>query len=307
MKFDRLSTNLLEAVTNITNVPQGAANIRIDGQAVVRNSTPAVSILPDPDRAGFRLEVKPGSKGETVHVPVIITKSGLQDKVYNTFIIGEEADVTIIAGCGIHNDSHAHARHDGVHEIIVRKGARLKYVEKHYGAGKGEGKRILNPTAILHVHEEASVEMEMVQIEGVDDTHRSTVAHIYKKGNLKIIERLLTHNQQAAESDIQLIIAGEGGSGQILSRSVAKDQSTQGFRASLVGRTECTGHVECDSIIMGDSRISAIPQLVAEDARAVLTHEAAIGRIAGEQLIKLMSLGLTEQQAVDTIIEGFLR
>lgn len=307
MKFDRLSTNLLEAVTNITDVPKGAANIRIDGQAVVRNSTPAISILPHPDKAGFVLEVKPGSKGETVHVPVIITKAGLQDKVYNTFIVGEEAEVTVIAGCGIHNDSHSHSRHDGIHEIIVKKNAHLKYVEKHYGAGQGEGKRILNPTTVLHVHEGASVEMEMVQIEGVDDTHRATVAHIYDKGNLKIIERLLTHNQQNAESDIELVIEGKGASGQILSRSVARDQSVQIFRASMVGRTECTGHVECDSIIMGNSRISSIPQLVAEDAEAVLTHEAAIGRIAGEQLIKLMSLGLTEQQAIDTIIEGFLR
>ncbi len=307
MKLDEIQTNLLKTIADLEETPRGAVNIRIDGTPVMRHSSPGIQITPKLDKPGFDLVVAPGTKGETVHVPVILTKSGLKDLVYNSFIIGEDADVTIIAGCGIHNSSHMHSQHDGIHEFILHANSKLRYVEKHYGEGEGKGKKILNPTTTVHVAEGATIEMEMVQIAGVDDTVRKTTVHIEAKGYVKMIERLLTHGAQHAESDVEMYIDGAGGSGQVLSRSVAKENSAQVFRAALIGRSDCTGHVECDSIIMGDSKIKAIPQLVAEDARAVLTHEAAIGKIAGEQLIKLMSLGLSEQQAVDTIIEGFLR
>lgn len=307
MKFKQLDMNLLQTVADLNKIPLGAINIRQDGQAVLRQSSPNISIKTDPQTNGLLVEVKPGTRNETVHVPVILTKSGLRDKVYNTFIIGEDADITIIAGCGIHNDSHSDSSHNGIHEVIVKKGARVRYLEKHYGEGSGTGKRILNPTAIVRVEYGASAEMEMIQIKGVDDTVRSTIAHVQEKGNLKIVERLLTHGDQKAESDIEINIEGQGGTAQILSRSVARDNSYQLFKASLVGKNACNGHVECDAIIMDHARIKSVPQLVAEDAEAVLTHEAAIGKIAGEQLIKLMSLGLTEQEAIDTILEGFLK
>ncbi|MEN6350467.1 MAG: SufD family Fe-S cluster assembly protein [Syntrophomonas sp.] len=307
MKFSHLDMNLLQTVADLNKLPQGAINIRRDGQAVLRQSSPNISIKTDPDTNGLLVEVKPGTRDETVHVPVILTKSGFKDKVYNTFIVGEDADVTIIAGCGIHNDSHADSSHDGIHQVIVKKGARMRYLEKHYGEGNGEGKRILNPTTIVRVESGGSAEMEMVQIKGVDDTIRSTVAHVEDKANLKIVERLMTHGEQRAESDIEINIEGRGGTAQILSRAVARDNSYQLFKANLVGKNECSGHVECDAIIMDRARIKSVPQLLAEDAEAVLTHEAAIGKIAGEQLIKLMSLGLTEQEAIDTILEGFLR
>lgn len=253
------------------------------------------------------VEIKPGTKNETVHAPVILTQTGIDDKVFNQFIVGENADVTIIAGCGIHNDSHGRSSHEGLHEIIVKEGARLKYVEKHYGEGGGTGEKVLYPTTRIEVMKNAVVEIETVQIEGVDDTVRVTEAHIHEKGSLKVMERLMTSGRQNAVSDIKIFIEGQGGSGQILSRSVGKDNSTQVFKAALVGRNECQGHVECDSIIMGQAVIKAVPELIAEDSEAVLTHEAAIGKIAGEQLIKLMSLGLTEEQAIDTILEGFLK
>ncbi|MGR6836293.1 SufB/SufD family protein [Syntrophomonas erecta] len=307
MKFSQLDTDLLKAIANLDGIPKGAINIRRDGEAVLRTSSPNINISSLPDKPGLLVDVKPGTKNETVHVPVILTRAGFKDKVYNTFIVGEDADVTIIAGCGIHNDSHGDSQHDGIHEIIVKKGARMRYVEKHYGEGKGPGKRILNPITIVRLEPGAHAEMEMVQIEGVDDTLRSTEAYVQEKGNLKVIERLLTHGDQSAESDIKVRIEGQGGAAQILSRSVARDKSRQVFRAGLIGKTECNGHVECDSIIMGEAVIKSIPELAAEDSRAVLTHEAAIGKIAGEQLVKLMSLGLTEQEAVDTILEGFLR
>ncbi|NLO20906.1 MAG: SufD family Fe-S cluster assembly protein [Syntrophomonadaceae bacterium] len=306
MKFDNLSMELLNTITDLTQIPDGAVNIRVDGESIVRNSSAQVTITSREDGRGFSLVVKPGTQ-ETIHVPVLITQAGIQETVYNTFNIGENSDITIIAGCGIHNPSHSDSKHDGVHEFVVGTGARLRYVEKHMGQGSGQGKRIMNPTTRITLHSGASAELEMTQIKGVDDTHRSTIAYIEDKATLKIVERLMTEGDQVAESDVKLNIVGKGGSGQIISRSVARDTSVQVFRASLLGQVECNGHVECDSIIMDKARISSIPELVAEDSEAVLTHEAAIGKIAGEQLIKLMSLGLMEQEAVDIIIDGFLR
>lgn len=307
MQLDKLDMDMLAAVADLREVPQGAVNIRLNGAAVIRHSSPNISVGPNQDGSGLLVEIKPGTHNETVHVPVVLTQPGLQDKVYNTFIVGENADATIIAGCGIHNDSHAESRHDGIHEIIVRAGARLKYTEKHYGEGSEAGKRVLNPSTLVTVEEGASAEMEMVQIKGVNDTLRSTVAHIHARGNLKIIERLLTQGDQKAESDITIYMEGPGASAQVLSRAVAQGDSYQLFKAALVGRDACIGHVECDAILMDKARIRSVPEIQAEDAEAVLTHEAAIGKIAGEQLVKLMSLGLSESEAVDTILEGFLR
>ncbi len=307
MKLNNLDMDMLKSIADLHGIPKGAVNIRRDGEAVIRQSSPNIVLSSKTDNPGLIVEIKAGTRDETVHVPVILTQPGFQDKVYNSFIIGEDADVTIIAGCGIHNDSHSSSRHDGIHEIIVRRGARLKYIEKHYGEGSGDGKNILNPTTVITIEKGASAELEMAQIKGVDDTIRSTVAHVHEKGNLKIVERLLTQGVQHAESDIEIIIEGNGGAAQVLSRSVAQGNSFQLFRAALIGKTACLGHVECDAIIMDKARIKSIPELMAEDAEAVLTHEAAIGKIAGEQLIKLMSLGLTEKEAVDAILEGFLR
>lgn len=307
MQLSKLDMDLLEAVADLKKVPQGALNIRLNGVPVMRHSSPNISVGPNQDGSGLLVEIKPGTKNETVHVPVMLTQAGLQEKVYNTFVVGENADATIVAGCGIHNDSHVESRHDGIHEIIVRAGARLRYAEKHYGEGNKTGKRVLNPTTVVTVEEGASAEMEMVQMKGVNDTLRSTVAHIHARGSLKIIERLLTQEDQKAESDITIYLEGPGASAQVLSRAVAQGDSYQLFKAALIGRDACQGHVECDAILMDKARIRSVPEIQAEDAEAVLTHEAAIGKIAGEQLIKLMSLGLSESEAIDTILEGFLR
>jgi len=308
MKLNNLDMDLLKSIADLHGIPKGAINIRRDGEAVIRQSSPNIVLSSKTgNNPGLIVEIKPGTRNETVHVPVILTQPGFQDKVYNSFIVGEDADATIIAGCGIHNDSHGSSRHDGIHEIIVRRGAKLKYLEKHYGEGSGDGQNVLNPTTVITVEKGGSAELEMVQIRGVDDTIRSTVAYVHEKGNLKIVERLLTQGEQKAESNIEINIEGNGGAAQVLSRSVAQGHSFQLFRAALIGKTACLGHVECDAIIMDQARIKSIPELLAEDADAVLTHEAAIGKIAGEQLIKLMSLGLTEKEAVDAILEGFLR
>jgi len=307
MNFKAEDMKLISTITDLKEIPSGALNIRVDGKAVIRNSSPNISVGPNEDGTGLKVEVKAGTKNETVHVPVIVTQAGFKDKVYNTFIINEDADITIVAGCGIHNDSHADSGHDGIHTIIVKKGSHMKYVEKHYGEGSGRGKKILNPTTDITVESGASAEMELVQIAGVDDTLRSTIARIQEHGSLKITERLMTHGEQNAESIIDVYLEGADSNAQILSRAVARDKSRQVFKAALIGQAEALGHLECDAIIMDQAKIQSIPQLVAEDARAVLTHEAAIGKIAGEQLVKLMSLGLSEEEAVNTIIEGFMK
>ena len=279
MNFKPVDMQLLDVISNIKSIPEGAINIRRDGEPVIRQSSPNIKIGTNADNNGLLVEINPGTRNESVHVPVIVTEAGFHDKVYNTFIVGEDADVTIIAGCGIHNDSHSDSGHDGIHEIIVKK-CPYEVCGKHYGEGNGQGKRILNPTTNIILETGATAEMEMVQIKGVDDTVRITTAHIGDKANLKIMERLMTHGEQKAVSDVRLYIEGQG-SGQILSRSIGRDDSVQVFKAALVGKNECLGHVECDSIIMDQARIQSIPELIAESADAVLTHEAAIGKIAG--------------------------
>jgi Fe-S cluster assembly scaffold protein SufB len=306
LKLSSIDNQLLEAVADLHGVPQGAFNIRKDGEGY-RQSSANIEIVPKRDKPGIDIIVKPGTRNESVHIPVILTKTGLKDLVYNTFIIGEEADVTIVAGCGIHNQGNQDSQHDGIHEFIVKRGASLKYIEKHYGQGYGKGRRVLNPTTIVTIEKGGYAEMEMVQIKGVDNTVRNTEAFLHENSGLKIIERLLTDGRQEAVSNVTINLIGADSSGQVLSRSVAQDESKQVFRALLVGKNRSTGHVECDSIIMGSAQIRSIPELTAESAEAMLTHEAAIGRIAGDQLIKLMTLGLDEQQAVDTILTGFLR
>ncbi len=306
MKLSSIDSQLLEAVADLHGVPQGAFNIRRDGVGH-RQSSANIEIVPKKDKPGIEVIIKPGTRNESVHIPVILTKSGLKDLVYNTFVIGEEADVTIVAGCGIHNQGEQDSQHDGIHKFTVKRGARLNYIEKHYGQGKGPGQRVLNPTTIITVENGGYAEMELVQISGVDDTNRSTEAFIHDRGGLKIVEKLLTDGRQEAVSDVTIHLLGTDSSAQVLARSVAQDESQQVFRASLVGKNRSSGHVECDSIIMGRAQIRSIPELTAESAEALLTHEAAIGKIAGDQLIKLMTLGLNEQEAVDTILAGFLR
>ena len=308
MTLTAIDKQLLLAVADLHEMPVGAYNIRKDGQGVARQSSANIEIRPktNPDQPGIDVLVKPGTKNESVHIPVIMTSTGMHDLVYNTFDIGEEADVLIVAGCGIHNAGCDSTQHDGIHDILVRRGARLRYVEKHYGEGPGEGQRILNPQTIVTIEEGGFAELELMQIKGVDSTRRVTRVEVHERGGLKMVEKLLTHGQQMAESKMEIVLMGDNSSAQVIARSVAQEQSTQTFKASLVGIKACRGHLECDSIIMDQARISASPELKAEHTEAELTHEAAIGKIAGDQLLKLMSLGLTEKDAVDTILNGFL-
>ena len=307
LNLNAIGERILSEVADLHTVPEGAYNIRVNGASAGRRSSANVEIVPKTDVSGLDIYVKPGTKNESVHIPVVLTESGLEEVVYNDFHIGEGADVLIVAGCGIDNCGKQASRHDGVHRFFVGKNAKIKYVEKHYGSGTGEGKRILNPVTEVYQEEGSAVEMEMVQIKGVDDTERSTVAELKDGATLVVRERLMTHGNQRAVSKYAVSLNGRDSTADVVSRSVAKDNSFQKFDAKIAGNAPCRGHTECDSIIMDNGRILAVPGLEANDLDASLVHEAAIGKIAGDQIIKLMTLGLTEAEAEEQIINGFLK
>ncbi|MBQ6019786.1 MAG: SufD family Fe-S cluster assembly protein [Clostridia bacterium] len=305
--MDEIQKRLLREIADLHSVPEGAYNIRSNSEAAGRRSTANIDIVSKTDVSGIDIHIKPGTKKESVHIPVVLTKTGLKETVYNDFYIGENADVVIVAGCGIDNCGNQDSEHDGIHRFYVGKNAWVKYVEKHYGSGSGTGKRILNPGTEVHMEENSFMEMEMVQIKGVDDTERTTTAALKSGAKLIVRERLMTHAEQRAISTYVVTLDGENASADVVSRSVARDDSFQKFDAKIVGNAPCSGHTECDSIIMDNGKILAVPGLEANCVDAALVHEAAIGKIAGEQIVKLMTFGLTEQEAEEQIINGFLK
>ena len=305
--MERIDTQLLEAIADLHEIPAGAYNIRKNGAGVSRRSTANIEIVSKTDKPGIDIIVAPGTKNESVHIPVILTETGLNDLVYNDFYIGEGADVLIVAGCGIHNAGDSDSQHDGIHTFHIGKNAHIRYIEKHYGEGDGKGGRILNPVTVVEQEEGAVCEMEMVQVRGVDSTLRTTTAELAANAKLIVTERLMTHGAQEARSDIEVRLNGDGASSQIISRSVARDSSKQVFHPNAVGNARCRAHVQCDSIIMDDATVSSIPAITANSADAQIIHEAAIGRINNDQLIKLMTFGMTEEEAENVIIEGFLK
>lgn len=304
---DIVQERILEEVAGLHGVPEGAYNIRANGKTASRSTTANIDIVTKTDKAGIDIRIKPGTKNESVHIPVVVSASGLKEMVYNDFFIGDDADVVIVAGCGIHNCGDQDSEHDGIHRFFVGRNARVKYVEKHYGEGDGNGKRILNPGTEVYMEENSFMEMEMVQIEGVDSTNRTSTAELAAGAKLVVRERLLTHGSQEAESTYIVNLNGDDASADVVSRSVAKDTSKQTFNSKIVGNAKCSGHTECDAIIMDDAKIFAIPGLIANNIDAALIHEAAIGKIAGEQIVKLMTLGLTEEEAEAQIVNGFLK
>ena len=301
-----IDENLLAEIANIHGMPNGAFNIRKDGELVERHSSANIEIATKTDHPGIDIRIAPGTKGETVFIPVIVTQSGLKDVVYNTFYVGEDCDITIIAGCGIHNESHQASEHDGIHTFYCGKNSHVKYVEKHYGEGKGSGERILNPVTNVVMEEGSSCEMELIQLRGVSSTVRDTNAELAAGARFVLTEKLLTHDKQTATSNMKVELNGEDSSVQVISRSVAQDDSSQVFNPLVIGNAACRGHVQCDAIIMGNAKVTAIPGIEAASEDAMLVHEAAIGKIAGDQIIKLETLGLTEEEAEEEILADFL-
>ena len=307
MAMDLIQKRLLREVAGLHEMPEGAYNIRSDGQLAGRNTTANIDIVTKTDKPGIDIYIKDGTKNESMHIPVIIEKSGLQDLVYNDFFIGDDCDVTIVAGCGINNCGTQESRHDGIHSFFVGKNSRVKYIEKHYGEGDGRGTNVMNPTTIVELGEGSYMEMETTQNKGIDSTIRSTEAKCADGAQLVITEKIMTHGSQYAETNFTVDLDGVDSSANVISRSVAREESRQMFNSNIRGNNKCAGHSECDAIIMDSAYVGARPEIVANSVDASLIHEAAIGKIAGDQLIKLMTLGLTEQQAEEQIVNGFLK
>ncbi|MCQ2407287.1 MAG: SufD family Fe-S cluster assembly protein [Oscillospiraceae bacterium] len=305
--MDAIQKQLLQEVADLHDIPEGAYNLRANGESVGRQSTANIEIVSKTEGSGIDIHIKPGTKKESVHIPVVLSESGLKETVYNDFFVGDDCDVLIVAGCGIDNCGTQDSEHDGIHRFYVGKNAKIRYVEKHYGSGSGDGKRILNPVTEVYMEEGSTMEMEMVQIKGVDSTERTTIAKLAADAKLVVRERLMTHGEQRASSIYKVELTGDGSSADVVSRSVARDRSYQKLDMCIIGNAACSGHTECDSIIMDEGRILAVPSLEANSVDAALVHEAAIGKIAGDQIIKLMTLGLTEAEAEEQIINGFLK
>ncbi len=306
MMEHEIDRELLEKIADMLGKPVGAFNIRKDSGCDGRQSTENIEITSKEDKPGIDIRIKAGTVGETCHIPVIITKSGINEMVYNDFFIGENCDVDIVAGCGIHNCGEQDSRHDGIHTFYVGKNSKVKYTEKHYGGGDGKGGRIMNPQTVVYLEEGATIQMDTTQIRGVDSTKRDTKIVCGPGAEAIVTERLLTHGDQIAESDMEIVLDGVDSKGRVISRSVAQDESTQDFYPRMVGNAECFDHVQCDSIIMGNATIKSIPAITANCTEAQLVHEAAIGKIAGDQMLKLQTLGLTEEEAEECILNGFL-
>ena len=306
MMDNQIDRELLEKIADMLGKPVGAFNIRKDCGCDGRESTENIQITDKTDKPGIDIRIKDGTVGEACHIPVIITQSGLNEMVYNDFFIGENCDVDIVAGCGIHNCGDQESRHDGIHTFYVGKNSRVKYSEKHYGDGDGKGGKVMNPQTVVYLEEGATIQMDTTQIRGIDSTKRDTKIVCGPGAEAIVTERLLTHGEQSAISDMEIVLDGVDSKGRVISRSVAQDDSEQVFYPRMVGNAECFGHVQCDSIIMGNAKIKSIPAVIANCTEAQLVHEAAIGKIAGDQLLKLETLGLTPEEAEECILKGFL-
>lgn len=304
--MNNIEQKLLEKIADLHKIPSGAFNLRKNGQAAVRNTTKDIDIRPKKNKSGIDIFVKPNVKNKSVHIPVIITVGGLSDLVYNDFYIGHDADVLIVAGCGIHNNTCKTSMHNGIHTFHIGANAKVKYIEKHVGEGGGSGGKILNPVTKVIMRENSYMEMETLQLEGVTSTVRKTNAKLYDNATLHIQENILTTDEQSAKTQFKVELLGKDSRVEVVSHSVAKDRSYQEFKSNLIGKNQCFGHVECDGIILNKARIVSVPMIDAIDSNASLIHEAAIGKIAGDELIKLMTLGLSQEEAEDMIIQGFL-
>ena len=304
--MNKITKSLISIVSDLDGTPKGAYNIREDGECAARHSSENIDIVPKKDKSGIDIIIKPNTKGETVYIPALITHENVKDLVYNDFYVGEGSDIIISAGCGVHNDGCGTSEHNGIHRFFIGKNARVLYLEKHVGTGDGEGKKVINPETYVEIEQDGYLEMDTVQIGGVDSTKRNCEAILKEGAKIVVKEKIMTDGEQFAETKFKVELNGEDSAANLISRSVAKGNSHQKFISKIDGNTKCTGHSECDAIVMDNAIVSALPEVTANSVDASLIHEAAIGKIAGEQIIKLMSLGLTEEEAEARIIEGFM-
>ena len=306
MEIDQITQGVLKVINDGNFKQEGAFNLRYNGQPLCHGDSEHVKIKRKTDKNGIDVYIDGNAKGERVQIPVVMTVSGMTDVVYNDFHIADGADVVIVAGCGIHNAGCDSTRHDGIHSFHVGKGCNVRYEEKHYGEGEGTGEKILNPVTKIYVGEDSVFTLDTAQIKGVDSSVRETDIQMAAGAKLYVTERLMTHDKQTAVSNMEIQMHGEGSSAKIASRSVAKGESVQTFHPTAIGNSACHAHVQCDSIIMDQARVCSIPEIDARHIDAAIIHEAAIGRINNDQLIKLRTLGMTEEEAEAVIVDAFL-
>ncbi len=306
-KLTNIDKELLQQIADLHDIPQGSFNIRKNGKMLARNSNKDMQIVAKKDVEGIDIIIKENVKNKSIHIPVIVSKGGFKDLVYNDFYIGDNCDVTIVAGCGIHNDTNYESAHNGIHSFHIGKNAKVIYIEKHLGLGKGQGGKILNPTTVIDLGENSYLEIQTIQLGGVTYSNRKTKAKLAKNSELNVSEKILTTDTQQAKTKFDVELNGDDCKCNVVSRSVAKDKSKQQFNSKLIGKADCFGRIECDAILLDKAQVKSIPEIDARNVNAALNHEATVGKIAGEQLLKLMSLGLTEQDAEDIIIKGFLK
>lgn len=306
--LEKEDKELLDNITDSEQLFESAFNVRKNGCPFVKKETETIKIVSQKEgKEGIEIYVKNNGEKQLVNIPVLITKGGLDDLVYNDFYIESGAQVTIVAGCGIHNCDKSDSRHNGIHSFYLEEGAKVNYIEKHYGSGDGEGAKVLNPITRVFLKKNSSLEMETVQIEGVDSTIRETIAKLEDNTNLVIKEKIKTSKNQYAKTIFEVDLDGVNSSCHLISRAVAEDNSKQEFISNLRGNNKCYAHSECDAILKDNGIALANPIVLANNVDANLIHEAVIGKIAGEQLLKLMSLGLSEKEAEEVIINGFLK
>lgn len=303
--MNNLEQKLFEKLTDLHKIPSGAFSLRKNGESNIQTSK-EIEIVKKSDKNGIDIIVKPNVINKSVHIPVIITVGGLNDLVYNDFYIGENSDVVIVAGCGIHNKTCKDSVHNGIHSFHLSKNSKVRYIERHVGEGNGSGGKILNPVTKIFLGENAQMTMETTQLGGVTSTTRKTIAKLKDNSKLNIQENLLTTQSQIAKTNFKVELLGKNSGVEVVSHSVAKDNSYQEFKSNIIGKNQCFGHVECDGILLDNARITSLPMIDAQNKDASLVHEAAIGKIAGDELTKLMTLGLTQKEAEEIIIEGFL-
>lgn len=307
MEIDQVTQGVLKQIDDSGFKQEGAYNLRYNGYALCHGDSEHIKIKKREDgNSGINVYISGQTQGEEVHIPVVLSTSGMKDVVYNDFYVEEGARVTIVAGCGIHNAGCNESRHDGIHTFHVGRGAEVTYTEKHYGEGEGTGARVLNPVTKVILEENAIFTLDTAQIKGVDSTVRETEVEMGAGARLFVTERLMTHDKQTAVSNMDVCLNGEGSSAQIVSRSVAKGESVQTFHPRAIGNAGCHAHIQCDSIIMEKARVSSIPEINANHIDAAIIHEAAIGRINSDQIMKLRTLGLSQEEAESVIVEAFL-
>jgi len=302
-----MNKKLLSKITDYEIDKDTAHNIRENGVSISRYETSNIKIKNKGDKQGIDIFIEKNTIDEFVHIPVLINITDYEETVYNDFYVGDNSDITIVAGCGIHNDCETKSVHNGIHTFHIGKNATVKYIEKHYADGNMENNKFINTDTVINQEINSSFTIETAQISGIDFSKRNTIADLNKNCSLVIKETLMSDDKEKIETNFEIKLNGIDSKADIASKSVVRGNSSQKFISIVEGNTKCFAHVSCDAIIMEKGVVRSTPQIIANSSEAEISHEAVIGKIAGDQIKKLMTLGASEKEAENKILEGFLK